>query len=382
MSEIYLDNAATTRAYPEVVKIVQKMMTDHFGNASSLHLRGVNGSKVIEEAKTAVQQFAGSSKWNVIFTSGGTESDNIAVLGSVPRGKRDTVITTSLSHPAVLDSCKKIAANNGRIIIVPARKKSGTVEPDDITKHLDSRTALVSLSNVANETGAVLPANQIAKAVKQIAPRARVHIDSVQGAARLPSLNFADEVDMVSLSGHKLHGPQGIGALLFKQRAIPRPIMYGGEQQNGLRPGTFNLPGIAGFATALKIFEQAKKEGIANMQRLSNLFTDAVCNDNIHLLINKDNMAPGIIVLAVDNIKSEVLLHAIEKKGVLASAGSACHSSKKEPSASLIETGLKQNQAVIRLSLALDTTEKEIEKTAVIFKEAVNKILNGHAGDL
>jgi cysteine desulfurase len=149
-----------------------------------------------------------------------------------------------------------------------------------------------------------------------------------------------------------------------------------------LRPGTFNLPGIAGFATALKIFEQAKKEGIANMQRLSNLFTDAVCNDNIHLLINKDNMAPGIIVLAVDNIKSEVLLHAIEKKGVLASAGSACHSSKKEPSASLIETGLKQNQAVIRLSLALDTTEKEIEKTAVIFKEAVNKILNGHAGDL
>ena len=380
MEKVYLDNAATTRPWKQVVKTVVQAMEDGFGNASSLHARGLAAQRAIADAERVVREVVGSGPWDVVFTSGGSESDTMAVVGSVPRGKRDLAVTTTVEHAAVDDACKRIEERGARSLKVSAGSR-GVVDPEELADMVDDSAALVSVTGLANEIGTVQPVTEIARLVKRKAARCHVHVDAVQALAQLPTLDYPPEVDMVSISAHKIHGPQGVGALLVRPGVRPRPIICGAAHQGGLRPGTLNVPGIAGFAEAIAIHGRCRRDGAARMAEL----TDRLVADTtgsvagVRLLGDRNSRPPGIAVLAVDRAPSEVLLHALEMRGVLASSGSACHSRRSEASQCLRDAGLKPSEGVVRFSLTVDTAAEEIQLAIEAFVDAVQAVRSGRA---
>ena len=378
--EIYLDNAATTRPWPEAVAAVASAMGDRFGNASSLHRRGLAAARAIAEAQDAVAALVGGGRWKVIFTSGGSEADALAVLGAVPRGKRDALVTTTVEHSAVEEAGKRLAAQGARHVEIPAGAR-GVVDPAALEAAVDERTALVSVTHVANEMGTVQPVAEIAARAKARAPRCRVHVDAVQAAAQLARLDYPLEVDMVSISAHKLHGPQGVGALLVRPEVSLRPLLTGGDQQDGVRPGTLNLPGILGLGAAASLVTARRRDAVPRMAALAaRLISGACAVPGVRALGEPVARAPGIAVLAVEGVKAEVLLHALEMRGVLASSGAACHARRAEPPRCLRDAGLGRAEGAVRLSLSFDTTPDEIEFAVAAFAGAVDAVRAGSAG--
>jgi len=381
MNEAYLDNAATTAPWPEVVEAMTRAMGDGFGNASSLHRRGLDAARRIAAAADEVRRLAGWEGWKVVFTSGGSEADTMAVLGSAPRGRRDAVVTSALEHAAVEEACSQVAGRGGRVVTVTGGA-GGVVDPLEVAAATDDRTALVSLTHVANELGTIQPVNEAARAVRQRADRCRFHVDAVQAAAQLAQLSYCEQVDMVSLSAHKIHGPQGVGALLLRGDVRPRPLICGGDQQDRLRPGTLNLPGIVGFGEAARLTVERRAVGVVAMaarrDRLASELTGAL--DGVRALGAAGARAPGMLVLAVAGVRSQVLLHALEARGVLASAGSACHATRARPSRALEEAGLGPLEGALRLSLSLDTTEAQVEHAIGAVVKAVRAVRDGRAG--
>lgn len=378
--ETYLDNAATARPWPEVVEAVARAMGDGFGNASSLHRRGLAAARGVAEAAGAVAALVGGGDWKVIFTSGGSEADALAVLGAAPRGRRDALLTSTVEHSAVEDAGRRLEAAGARHVAVSAGA-GGVVDPAAFAAAADERTAVASISHVANEMGTVQPVAQIAARVKERAARCRVHVDAVQAAAQLARLDYPPEVDMVSISAHKLHGPQGIGALLVRPGVALRPLLTGGGQQDGLRPGTLNLPGIAGFGVAARLVAERRAAAVPAMAGLAERLV-AACGavPGAHPLGDPAARAPGLVVLAVEGVRSEVLLHALEMRGVLAASGAACHSRRAEPPRCLREAGLGRTEGAIRFSLSFDTTRDEIDRAAAAFADAVAAVREGRAG--
>ncbi len=383
MTEIYLDNAATTRPWPEVVEAMNLAMSRGFGNSSSLHRRGLAASRQVVDAQDTIQTVIGSGPWKVVFTSGGTESDSMAVLGSVPRGRRDRVVTTTVEHAAVTEACKLVVERGGRSSAIRAGE-SGVVDPAAVADAVDDETALVSIVHVASEIGTIQPVADIARLVKAKVPSCRVHVDAVQALAQLSTLDYPPEVDMVSISAHKIHGPQGVGALLLRPNIRPRPLICGGDQQEGLRPGTFNLPGIAGFGAAIRLFGQRRGQGILHMKALTDRLVCELTSyvHGIRPLGDPTCRSAGIAVLAIDQTQSEVLLHAMEMRGVLAASSSACHSTRAEPPQSLRDAGLRKDQGAARFSLSLDTTKDEIDFAIAAIIDAIEAVRSGHAGTI
>ncbi|MDD5306703.1 MAG: cysteine desulfurase family protein [Deltaproteobacteria bacterium] len=379
--EIYLDNAATTRPWPEAIDAVVRAMGDAFGNASSVHRRGLAAARLVEDAKRTIAEAVGGGPWQVVFTSGGTESDNTAVLGSAPRGRRDAIVVTVLEHPAVAEACKAAAALGARIVEVEAGS-GGVMDPKAVEAAVDERTALVSVIHVSNEIGTVQPVAEMARLAKRRSPGCRVHVDAVQALPRLARLEYPPEIDMVSLSGHKIHGPQGVGALLLRPGVKPRPLLHGGGQQEGQRAGTHNIQGIAGMAAAAARLKERKAEGCARMASLAQRIETAVVSSvpDVRALGDPVARAPGFLVLAIDDVHAEILLHALEARGVVASAGAACHSRQAAPSRALVSAGLRADEGPLRLSLSLDTTESEADAAAAAIIEAVAAIRKGQAG--
>jgi cysteine desulfurase len=234
---------------------------------------------------------------------------------------------------------------------------------------------------VSNEIGTIQPVAEIARLVKGKAPRCRVHVDGVQALGQLGILEYPPEVDMVSISAHKIHGPQGIGALLLRPTVRPRPLICGGDQQDGLRPGTLNLPGIAGFAAAIVLLKKEREAGTRRMGRLTDRLIEGITlrTTGVRPLGDQAIRAPGIIALAVDQVRSEVLLHSLESRGVVAASGAACHSTRKEPSQALREAGLGPDQGAVRFSLAFDNTADQIDRAALAFAEAIEAVRSGKA---
>ncbi len=376
--EIYLDNAATTKPWSQVREAVTNAMDSGFGNASSLHKRGLDAARQIAQAADHVRDLAGSREWMVVFTSGGSESITTAVLGTVPRGKRDTVITSTVEHAAVQDACKLVEQRGGRAVELSAGA-GGVVDPDDFAATADERTALVSLVHVASEMGTVQPVEQIARLVKRAAPRCRVHVDAVQAAAQLDILDYSGAVDMVSISAHKIHGPQGVGALLLRPNVVPRQLMCGGDQQEGVRPGTLNLPGIVGFGVAAALTKERRQKTVARMASQTQELIRRVVGEvsGVRLLGDRQARAPGLVVLAVEGVRSQVLLHALEMRGVLASSSSACHSTRTRPPRCLTDAGLRSSEGVVRFSLGPDTSDAQIETAAAAMVQSVITIREG-----
>jgi len=376
--EIYLDNAATTRPWPEAVEAVVYAMGDAFGNASSLHRRGLAAARAIAKSQEAIAALVGGGNWKVIFTSGGSEADALAVLGTVPKGKRDALVTSTVEHSAVEEAGKRLVASGARHVEISAGMR-GVVDPTALAEAVDERTALVSIAHVANEMGTVQPIAETAARVKARAQKCRVHVDAVQAVAQLARLDYPLEVDMVSISAHKLHGPQGVGALLVRPDVSLRPILTGGDQQDGVRPGTLNLPGIIGFGAAAALMAERRREAVPSMEALAARFLLGACEvPGVRSLGAPEARAPGMVVLAVDGIaKSEVLLHALEMRGVLASSGAACHSRRKEPPRCLRDAGLGRSEGSVRISLSFDTTEEEVVRAVFAFADAVAAVRAG-----
>jgi cysteine desulfurase len=380
-TEIYLDNAATTHPWPEVVNAVTAAMSGPYGNASSRHRQGLAASREIVRVTEIILDVVGGGPWRVIFTSGGTEANSLAILGSVPKGRRRDIVSTSVEHAAVDEACRAATRKDGSYIEVNAGRE-GVVSPDGISTEVTETTGLVSTVYAAGEMGTLQPVGAAAKAVKSRFRRCRFHADAVQALGRQKRLHLPPEIDMVTISAHKIHGPQGIGALLVRPDLGLRPILFGGDQQQGARPGTLNLAGIVGFGAALEKLAALRETAVPKMAALSQLLIDGVVAEAARTrpLGNPDARTPGVAIIAFADVESEVLLHTLEERGVLASASSACHATRKTPPKCLIDAGLTPGEGAVRFSLSFDTTEDEINAAIAAIADSVRAVRSGRAG--
>ena len=369
MKEIYLDNSATTRAYDSVGDLVRKVMCEDYGNPSSMHAKGVEAEKYIKEAKETFAKLLKVQEKEVFFTSGGTESDNLALIGAARANHRagKHLITTSIEHPAIINTMRYLEEEEGfRVTYLPV-DKYGRVKLDALQDALCKDTILVSIMYVNNEVGSVQPIQEAASIVKAYNKNILFHVDAVQGFGKYHIYPKKLKVDMCSISGHKIHGPKGTGALYIGENVKIKPIVFGGGQQKDIRSGTENVPGIAGLSLAARTIYKDLDAKVAKMRELKQHFIDGVSqieDITIHGLYDETS-APHIISVGFAGIRSEVLLHALEDKGIYVSSGSACASNHPQISCVLKGIGAKQEflDATLRFSMSEFTTLEEIDDT-------------------
>ena len=367
--EVYLDNSATTRAYDSVRDIVAKTMCEDYGNPSSMHKKGVEAEKYVRGARETLARLMKVQEKEIFFTSGGTESDNLALIGGARANHRagKHLITTAIEHPAILNTMKYLEEEEGyRVTYLPV-DMYGRVRLDALKEALCPETILVSIMYVNNEIGSVQPIAEAAGIVKSYNRNILFHVDAVQGFGKYRIYPKKMGIDMFSVSGHKIHGPKGIGFLYINERAKVRPIIFGGEQQKNMRSGTENVPGIAGIAQAAKEIYTGLDEKVAHMRWLKQKFIEGVSqieHTKVHGLTDETS-APHIISVGIAGIRSEVLLHTLESKGIYVSSGSACLSNHPSVSGVLrgIGTGKEYLDSTVRFSMSEFTTEEEIDYT-------------------
>ncbi len=368
MKEIYLDNSATTMAYPEVGELVRKVMCEDYGNPSSMHRKGVEAERYIKEAKETLARLWKVQEKEIFFTSGGTESDNLALVGAARANKRagNHLITTAIEHPAIINTMRYLEEEGFQVTYLPV-DRYGRVRLDALQEALCPETILVSIMCVNNEVGSVQPIQEAAGIVKAYNKNILFHVDAVQGFGKYRIYPKKLKVDMCSISGHKIHGPKGIGALYIDEHVKIRPILFGGEQQKNIRSGTENVPGIAGLGLAARMIYQDLDAKVEKMRELKQHFIQGVQeipDTAIHGLYDETS-APHIISVGFAGIRSEVLLHALEDKGIYVSSGSACASNHPQISGVLKGIGAGQEflDATLRFSMSEFTTRQEIDET-------------------
>lgn len=368
MREVYLDNSATTMAYENVGALVKKVMCEDYGNPSSMHAKGVAAEKYIKEAKETLAKLFKVQEKEIFFTSGGTESDNLALIGTARANKRagKHLITSAIEHPAIINTMRYLEEEGFRITYLPV-DRYGRIRLDALKDALCEDTILVSVMYVNNEVGSVQPIQEAAGIVKAYNKNIVFHVDAVQGFGKYRIYPKRLKVDLCSISGHKIHGPKGIGALYIDEHVKIRPIVFGGEQQKNIRSGTENVPGIAGLSLAARTIYENLDEKVLRMRNLKQHFICGVTqieNTTIHGLYDETS-APHIISVGFAGIRSEVLLHALEDKGIYVSSGSACSSNHPQVSGVLkgIGAGREFLDATLRFSMSEFTTKEEIDYT-------------------
>ena len=374
--EVYLDNSATTKAYPEVVSLVADIMTNDYGNASSMHLKGVDAEKYLKYSKATIAGIMKVKEKEIFFTSGGTESDNWALMGAAFANHRSGkhLITTKIEHPAILRTMEHLK-ELGFDITYLSVNQYGQISLEELRNAIRPDTILVSIMFVNNEVGAIQPIDEAGEIIKQTNPRTLFHVDAVQGFGKLRLLPKKWKIDMVSVSGHKIHGPKGTGFLYIDEKVKIKPIIYGGGQQNGYRSGTENIPGVAGLGKATELIYRNLVEDTHRLYCLKKKLVSGLLKID-HVKINgpqDETGAPHIVSASIAGIRSEVMLHSLEDKGVYVSAGSACSSHKHTVSDTLSAMGLSTEymDSTIRFSLSVFTTEEEIEYTLKCLYELV-----------
>ena len=383
--EIYLDNAATTRAFDEVGERVRDCLCCCYGNPSSLHGKGLEAEHVLRESTEQIAGILKVPRDTIIFTSGGTESDNLAVLGAAEARKRTGkhIVTSYLEHPAVLSPVAQLAEQGFEVTYVKPDGQ-GVLHPEDVAAAVREDTILVSVMAVNNEIGSVQPVREIAAACKQANPQVLVHSDAVQAFCKIPLFPRKDKIDLMSFSGHKIHGPKGVGALYAADPRMIRPILFGGGQQKDLRPGTENVPGIAGFALAATMMTQKMADsGLYQRSLKKQLAAGILSIEDTHIHGASESSqkaetyaawgAPSIVSASFRGVSAEVLLHALEERGIYVSSGSACSSNHPKISDVLKAIGAAQEDlgSTIRFSLSDMTTEDDIAETVEALKELV-----------
>ena len=362
----YLDNSATTKVSENVVNLMVKVMSDDYGNPSSLHMKGVEAEKYIKESKDIIAKLLKVDAKEIIYTSGGTESNNLAIIGATLANKRagNRIITSSIEHPSVLATMKYLEDNGFEVIYLPVDNK-GVVDMEALKEAMTSETILVSVMHVNNEIGAIEPVEEISKYIKLINPNVVFHVDAIQSFGKLVIHPRKMGIDLLSVSGHKIHGPKGIGFLYASSKVKLKPIIFGGGQQKGMRSGTENVPGIAGMGLAAKEAYENFEEKIFKMIELKDYFIDRVTSiENVLVNSSKgEEGAPHVISVSFIGVRSEVMLHSLEDKNIYISSGSAGSSNKPSVSATLKGIGLKPEQidSTVRFSLSYDTTKEELD---------------------
>ena len=384
---IYLDNSATTRVLPEVADRIREIMLTEYGNPSSMHTMGVEAERIVRESAETLASILKCKRSNIYFTSGGTESDNLAIIGGAQAMKRkgNHLITTQIEHPAVLQTMKHLESEGFEVTYLGV-DESGQIRLSDLEAALREDTILVSIMHTNNEIGSLQPIAEAGELIKAKAPHALFHVDAVQGFGKARINPGRMHIDLMSVSSHKIHGPKGEGLLYVGDGVRLVPINYGGGQQGGLRSGTENVPGIAGMAMAARSLYDHLDEDLERLYELKSYFVTEVekiegCHVN-GLVRNADapavpdsirSTAPHIISVSFEGVRSEVLLHALEDKGIYCSAGSACSTHKPAPSATLTALGLPSDLigSTLRFSMSVETTREELDETL----EAIAAIL-------
>ena len=364
--EAYFDNSATTRCYPEVAEIVVKTMTEDFGNPSAMHLKGVEAEKYVREAAQTLAKILKVNEKEIIFTSGGTESNNLALFGGADANKRsgNHIITTSVEHAAVGQPAERLEQMGYEVTIVPVVHR-GVVQLEALEKALRPDRILVSTMYVNNEVGAVMPVEEIAKLVHEKSPKALYHVDAIQAFGKYRIYPKKAGIDMLSVSSHKIHGPKGVGFLYINEKARIQPQILGGGQQAGMRSGTDNVPGIAGLGVAAKMVYTDFDKKIEHMYQLKERLAEGFLKlPDVRLNgMEIREGAPQILSASFLGVRSEVLLHTLEEKGIYVSAGSACSSHKRKAAGTLSAMGMEaaQRESTLRFSFSEENTFEEVD---------------------
>jgi cysteine desulfurase len=374
---IYLDNSATSPVDPEVFKTMEPYFTKEFGNASTFYSLGREARKAMEIARENVAAIIGASPQDIIFTSGGTESDNMAIKGTAYRWKNkgNHIITSKIEHPAVEETCNYLEKNGFEVTYLPVYGE-GIVRVEDVKEAIRDDTILITIMHANNEIGTIQPIAEIGEIAKE--KGIYFHTDAVQTVGKIP-VNVEDlNVNLLSLSAHKLNGPKGIGALYVKKGTILEPLIHGGGHERNLRPGTENIPGIVGLGKACELARLHLNENINHLTTIRDQLINGVLGEIEESYLNgeRENRLPNNAHFRFSGIEGESLVLHLDAKGIAASTGSACSSKKLEPSHVLMALGLKEVEAhgSLRLSLGKNITSEDVEYTINAIKAAVTTL--------
>lgn len=368
--EAYFDNAATTAVYPEVRDLMVKLMTEDYGNPSSLHMKGVDAEKYIKNAASQIAKEIKCQEKELVFTSGGTESNNLAIIGGAMAKRRTGkhIITTNIEHASV-SATMDFLSKEGYDITYIGVDSTGHVKLDELKCALREDTILVSVMYVNNEIGTIQPIADIAAIIKSYNDKILFHVDAVQAFGKLRFSVKKLGVDMLSMSGHKIHGPKGSGALYIKDKTLVRPIIYGGGQQKEMRSGTENVPAIAGMGLATELIYKEHEKKIEYINMLKNRFISGVTK--YEDVFDNSGEAPHIASISFVGIRSEVMLHALEDKGIYVSAGSACSSNKPHISNVLKAIDMPDDrlESTLRFSFIETNTVEQVDYAIEVIGE-------------
>ncbi|MCI8728206.1 MAG: cysteine desulfurase [Clostridia bacterium] len=361
---IYLDNAATTRMYDECMKEFERYSLFEYFNPSALYNLSLGVNNSVKNARRAIASAINADADEIIFTASGSEADNLAIFGGLKR-KNKKLIFSSVEHSAVYNSALELK-NQGYTVIFAPVDGFGRVDAEKFIELLDEDVILVSIMQVSNETGAVNDIKKLAEYTKEYAKNALFHVDGVQGFMKIKTNVKNLGIDLYSMSAHKIHGPKGVGALYIRKGVNLKPIIFGGGQEFGIRSATENVAGIAAFAKAVEITSKKEDYGYSRSKELLSYLADILLKKyGGHIIVNTDlsNCAPHILSVAFDNIRGEVMLHALEKRGIIIGTGSAC-SSKKSNKRIPISLGLRSEffDGMLRISLSADNTKNDIDR--------------------
>ena len=374
--EVYLDNSATTKCLPNVAALMTQILCEDYGNPSSMHRKGMEGERYIRYAKEVIAKNLKVQEKEIIFTSGGTESDNIALIGGAYANGRAGrhIITTRIEHPAVLQTCAYLEEQGFQVTYLPVDSK-GVISLRDLEKAMTRGTILVSIMHTNNEIGSLQPIAEAGELIHRMNPQTLFHCDAVQGFGKFHIYPKRMNIDLLSVSAHKIHGPKGMGFLYISEKAKVRPIIFGGGQQKGMRAGTENVPAIAGMALAVEEVYKDLDEKVSYLYGLKEHFIQGVTQiEGVKINgLTGTASAPHVVSVSIQGVRSEVMLHALEDKGIYVSAGSACSSNKPMPSATLKAIGVEKQylDSTLRFSFSILTTEEEITYTIRCLQELI-----------
>lgn len=379
--EVYLDNSATTRVFQDVAELMKKLMCEDYGNPSSLHRKGVQAENHMRYAKETLANILKVNEKELFFTSGGTESDNLALIGCALANQRSGkhLITTQIEHPAVLQTMRYLESLGFRVTYLPV-DVSGRIRMEELRQAMSQDTTLVSIMHTNNEIGSLQPIAEAGTLIKRMNPNTLFHVDAVQGFGKARIYPKRMHIDLLSASGHKIHGPKGVGLLYVGEKVKIQSINFGGGQQLNLRSGTENVPGIAGMARAAEILYSHLEEDVNQLYRCKRYFIEGLRHlegVKINGLLPDgsygEGTAPHVVSASFVGVRSEVLLHTLEDEGIYVSAGSACSARKPQPSATLKAMGVEKPilESTIRFSFSVFTTMDELDYTLQVLYDKI-----------
>lgn len=375
MREIYLDNSATTRVYKEAADEAYSAMTEFYGNPSSLHNKGIEAERIMEDARKKIAAALGADGGELVFTSGGTEANNLGVIGGALAKKRrgNRVVISAYEHDSVMRAGKYLSENGFDVVRLSPNER-GEITPEAVFEAVNEKTVLVSVMLVNNEVGAVNPIAQLSAAAKRKNQDVVFHCDAVQALCKMPFRADKLGADLVTVTAHKIGGPKGVGALWIKKGARVLPLHFGGEQEKEIRPGTEALPLIAAFGKAAEISKNSLPEFQKKMEELRNLLLDGIKDEPGILLNSKEGALPGIVNLSVPGIRSEIMLHFLENRGIYVSSGSACAQGAKSHVLKAMGYPPERIDSALRISFGRENTPKDVEELLSAIKDAMREL--------